>query len=935
VITRDALIRAASLTLSLTLSLLSAWGIVPLVPTAESGPRSERRGDEPARSLGDVTRAVYGRSAARGASRAGTADTITVYHADLEGLGSPGNEGGFVHQDKSGVPTAWNIGGSVACQGNAFWCGLIDSTWTGDPNRRGYANAWTQTLSNFADLSGVNGPYKLSFKHTLNIEADYDFALVEVLDPDEAWVTLFAFTGVVSGPSGALCDTFTVTIPDSIIAKSPTLQFRFVFQSDLQGSSADGLYPQGEGWSIDNVTVKAGVNDIRFFDDFESGPGTWTVSTFPPVGDFWHINASPPTQELCTTNTSKVWDPTNPLSGALVPRMDDHLIAPPVFVSGADQVFFTFDVYRNLPFLSCFYYEVAFRSRSTGDPAWSAWLNPTGLLYFGNEQEWLRQNVPLAGAAGADSVQVRVAVKDYADVFCDGVSSASGTALYLDNLDIRVLGSAGPTIATTEASRFNDTFQTAPFFGDDNFNTPRGDSAVVRIGASRGLKTAFFHYSIGVAPFAASPLTPVGAAAPDVYYGDVPAAGYPRGTELRYYFSATDSMNATVTLPADAVSASHYFRATVLPGIHAATPACPDDTARVLYVNAFSEPDEATGMDQSLGALGVRYDRFDVNAAASNFGNTPGGGDPSTPGRFWPGTPVSALGPYAAILWDVGERTSLTLSPQDQTLLQSWLALAGRNRGLILAGDNVAHDLTVNGQGIAEFLSCAIGATFQRDVWENAPQDSLLPTLIGATGTRIASEPFGLDGDCPGVNRFDAFTVSSCAGANGRAWLRWPNGLIAATERRGALASPGDSVRSVLLGFSLAAMPSAVRRNLFLWRTLVEEMEVSPCTTPTGVETAAARGMPPARLHPLVPNPFNPSTTVRFTLASAARVRLTVFDVAGARVRVLANGAFPAGEHRILWDGRNDRGTDVGSAAYFVRLEAAGRSNARKVVLLR
>ena len=384
---------------ALTASLLfvallgaAGTGTRPAGAAAPIDPASD--GILPSRSLGDVSR-IPPPGAIRRASSRTSADTITIYHADLEGLSSPGNEGGFTHVDQSGTPAAWHIAPTVACVGNSFWCGIIDSSWTGDPNRRGYANGWVQILSNFADLSGATSPYKISYRHRLDIEPNFDFASVEVLNFADSWVPLIVYTGTIPNGGGQTCDLTTIVIPDSIVAQSSTVQFRFVFKSDVQGSSADGLYP-GEGWAIDDVTVFGAVNDVRFFDDFESGTGTWSVSQFPPVGDFWRITPAPPTQQLCTTNTSKVWNAVSAGTGALVPRVNDHLISPPVRISGADQVFFSFDVYRDLSLFACYYYTVLSRSRDLGAP-WTAWTNSSGLLYFGNEREWLRQTVPLPG----------------------------------------------------------------------------------------------------------------------------------------------------------------------------------------------------------------------------------------------------------------------------------------------------------------------------------------------------------------------------------------------------------------------------------------------------------------------------------------------------------------------------------------------------------
>ena len=70
------------------------------------------------------------------------------------------------------------------------------------------------------------------------------------------------------------------------------------------------------------------------------------------------------------------------------------------------------------------------------------------------------------------------------------------------------------------------------------------------------------------------------------------------------------------------------------------------------------------------------------------------------------------------------------------------------------------------------------------------------------------------------------------------------------------------------------------------------------------------------------PNPFNPETTIRFTLDHSARVRLTVFDVVGRVARPLVDAPMAAGSHQVLWDGRDARGRSVASGTYLYRLEA-------------
>ena len=83
------------------------------------------------------------------------------------------------------------------------------------------------------------------------------------------------------------------------------------------------------------------------------------------------------------------------------------------------------------------------------------------------------------------------------------------------------------------------------------------------------------------------------------------------------------------------------------------------------------------------------------------------------------------------------------------------------------------------------------------------------------------------------------------------------------------------------------------------------------------------------------PNPFNPSTNLRFTLAQPKHIRLEIFDIRGACVRLLVDSRMPAGPNEILWDGRSDRGEPVSTGIYFCRLVTDGFSQTRKMVLLK
>ncbi|TMQ50943.1 MAG: T9SS type A sorting domain-containing protein [Candidatus Eisenbacteria bacterium] len=83
------------------------------------------------------------------------------------------------------------------------------------------------------------------------------------------------------------------------------------------------------------------------------------------------------------------------------------------------------------------------------------------------------------------------------------------------------------------------------------------------------------------------------------------------------------------------------------------------------------------------------------------------------------------------------------------------------------------------------------------------------------------------------------------------------------------------------------------------------------------------------------PNPALGLLTLRFSLARETLVRLAIYDATGRRVRGLASGAQPAGEHALAWDLRDERGHAVRAGLYFARLDAEGRSFTQRLVTLK
>ena len=90
-----------------------------------------------------------------------------------------------------------------------------------------------------------------------------------------------------------------------------------------------------------------------------------------------------------------------------------------------------------------------------------------------------------------------------------------------------------------------------------------------------------------------------------------------------------------------------------------------------------------------------------------------------------------------------------------------------------------------------------------------------------------------------------------------------------------------------------------------------------------------------AWLRPAAPNPTRSGAAFQFGLPRATAVDLALYDVRGARVRALASGVQPAGEHTVRWDGRDAAGQSVASGAYFYRLIVDGRQLGGRLAVTR
>ncbi len=89
-----------------------------------------------------------------------------------------------------------------------------------------------------------------------------------------------------------------------------------------------------------------------------------------------------------------------------------------------------------------------------------------------------------------------------------------------------------------------------------------------------------------------------------------------------------------------------------------------------------------------------------------------------------------------------------------------------------------------------------------------------------------------------------------------------------------------------------------------------------------------------AAVQRIYPNPFNPSTTIEFSVPTPGPATLRIFDLQGKRVATLVNEALGAGIFRVRWNGKSDDGRDLPSGVYFARVETRkSRASARLMMV--
>ena len=649
---------------------------------------------------------------------------------------------------------------------------------------------------------------------------------------------------------------------------------------------------------------------------------------------------------------------------------------------------YAFDVYRHELLIANdtpgIFYTWSVRSTAGGDIHIANWFDRNFVYYGGPNYVRSVNEVSDLIAPGATQVQVTLGVYELGWQFGYGNGTNGTPAPYFDNVSVKVYPFAGPRIVVTELRMPNDGF---PAIGDidlvnlgansvrfdmaanisarSHLRNDPGDSIWIDAKARSGgvlVGTPKMHFTFArknplFDAYRTVPDSPVGglvtytasgAVVRNRYNFDLPDTGmlFP-GDVLHYYFAATDDVAGDVRTSYAPLDRTGFGDGLPLAYPTAYTVSClptiRDVAGHQPTLLFWNDEGIRGGEDEWYGALslapldkGVDFDVYTTKASSSGVGNGLGGR-----------ATVSQIARYTDMLYCSGDLSSLTLSNgdfkgdpgNDLGLLNDWLALGGRD--LFMTGDDLAASLTTSGAVAQAFLETRMGLTYNDgDVRDNiAGQTSPLVVKIAGNPVFTTTSSWVAYGGCATINDFD--NVTPRGGAIRLAQFTAPGGTstpypyaaaVLNIDGTNRVVSMNHDLRYVMTGANSAAKgPAPVGVRTTALRDVLAYFGVSYVRYWTcGIDLPVA---------PLAvacsPNPFNPSLTMRYTLARPGQVTMKVYDTRGALVRTLLDGHVDQLTGAVTWDGTDHNGGGVSSGLYFVETKADGQVDVRKVTMLK
>jgi len=298
-------------------------------------------------------------------------------------------------------------------------------------------------------------------------------------------------------------------------------------------------------------------------------------------------------------------------------------------------------------------------------------------------------------------------------------------------------------------------------------------------------------------------------------------------------------------------------------------------------------------------------------------------------------SPGGIAGTYAAGGASFGQQLNSTGLTDNVVLANDGTAPTSDACTALINGAQIAGNIAFIDRGTCSFVAKALAA-------QNA----------GAVGVIIANNvagvfaPGGIDPAVTipviGISLADGNTIRAQLGAGVNVTMRIDHNQDAGADPLGRvqLYAPNP----LQLGSSVSHFDVLATPNLLMEPAINTDLQAGQVDLTralfqdigwfTGV-TDAPLPRYTTRIHGNHPNPFNPTTTIRFDLENDGPVRLAVYDAAGRLVKRLAGGHMTAGTHGVDWDGKDAGGNRVANGVYVARLEAGEHTASHRMVLLK
>ena len=451
---------------------------------------------------------------------------------------------------------------------------------------------------------------------------------------------------------------------------------------------------------------------------------------------------------------------------------------------------------------------------------------------------------------------------------------------------------------------------------------------------------------------------------------------YAPGTQLQYFITANYTCSPTQLAYLPDTTGKNYLEFEILPAWRnvSGTPKFP--CILLIDLNTGTQAYVERALSNLIGDSRPKpetynpapWDRYDYADPGSNW-NAPFGRSVSGNNGV---NLVQMLG-YRMVLLSTGRQTAGAMETADFTLLSDWLTAIVCNgntprQGFYGNGDNIANLLTamnpaflVNNLGAAYVcdsytidncgpgspadesfcvrLNNAAGGQYSPivnfDAYGNWCPQKYVFDVLHATGTGVGNRVYNDYDRVPPLNTNYEQIVRSVTGANSDNYRVVLDGVSwdHMSTRDVSLECVGDTAHIV----------PAIQNEIsaaFTWifgsggggtPTFCDNPCISVGVGEDGVVTTG----PATRLYQNSPNPFNPRTSIRFSLAVAGPAELTIYDVNGRKVKTLVSGSLSAGDHTEVWDGTDDAGHKVGAGIFWSQLSAGGYTSNKKMVVLK